>query len=251
MEVPEFPILPGSAPVLIIGASSFLGTNLFPRINDMYKVQTICTHLGQKVPYEFIQDKLYRCVIYLKPDADPMLKQVRGHVPVLSIGSGALVDFKAGRIPHNAYIEGKQALVEMSSVTIHPGFFIPNASHIDTGRGLHRETLLTLFGANAATLPASFSLDKAYYITPVDKLLEMIVRFIENPTQFHGEYPFGSVFPISRRALISDTSLEVNALYVNDMKRTKDEFGMEVSFEDCLQFGEQARAWVKKIENKA
>jgi hypothetical protein len=90
---------------------------------------------------------------------------------------------------------------------------------------------------------------KAYYMTPVDALITMIQRFIEEPTKFNGEYAFGSAMAISRSDLKHGIHFEdAKRVYASDMERAKQEFHMEVSDQDIGRFTEQAREWVKKIK---
>lgn len=230
--------------VLVVGASSFLGANLVPFLRSkQWHVDAVSTHNGERVSY----DKLfqYRCVVYLKPDADSLLNDCP--VPLVAIGSGALVDFNAGRIPENPYIEGKRKIVAMASCTIHPGFFIPDARHVDTGRGLHRETLMALFSPKA-TIPETFSLDKAYYMTPVQRLLELLERFVQRPNMYRGEFAFGTPMPISRRELLYKAS-SAGAMYVyaKEMCVTAETFDVEICDDTPANLAADAAAWVGQI----
>jgi hypothetical protein len=230
--------------VLVVGASSFLGANLVPFLRSkQWHVDSVSTHKGERVPY----DKLsrYRCVVYLKPDAEPLLNDCP--VPLVAIGSGALVDFNAGRIPENPYIEGKRKIVAMASCTIHPGFFIPDARHVDTGRGLHRETLMTLFSPKA-TIPETFSLDKAYYMTPVQRLLELLERFVQRPNMYRGEFAFGTPMPISRRELLHKAnSADAMYVYAKEMCVTAETFDVEICDDTPANLAADAAAWVGQI----
>jgi hypothetical protein len=227
---------------LIIGASSFLGANLVPYLRDRhYDVVSVSTHKNESIPYDKLSE--FKCVIYLKPDADERLNDCP--VPLLAIGSGALVDFNAGRINPNAYIEGKRKIVRMSSCTIHPGFFIPHPDHLDTGRGLHRDTLVTLFGG--APIPDTFSLDKAYYMTPVEALCIVIAKFIHNPHKYTGEFALGTPMTVSRRELRYKAPFANSPrIYEKEMQRTANIFGCVVN-ETPEQLGRDAEAWVQKI----
>lgn len=233
--------------ILLIGVSSFLGQNLLLFLKSKgYTVTTVSQHLGQKIPYDEL-DK-FSSVIYLKPDADSEFIEykVKDKVPVLAIGSGALVDFYAGRLKLNPYIEGKQKIVSMASCTIHPGFFIPSPNHVDTGRGLHRDTLITLFSGNQ--ISDSFNMDKSYYMTPVDKLLELILIFVKNPKQYVGEYAFGTHMPISRSQLLTlESTPQTERIYEEEMKHTKDVFNIEVTDEDIKNFKHNASEWVQNF----
>jgi len=233
--------------VLIIGASSFLGANLLPKIDpNTHDVTTISVHLGEQIPYEDIINKKYSCVVYLKPEADQKLIDInaREYVALLAIGSGSVVDFNAGRIVINPYVGEKLKLVKMSSVIIHPGFYIPDKNHKDTGRGLHRETLFNLF--NATNVPSEEYLKKAYYMTPVAKLIELIVRFIEKPTLFPiGEYAFGSKMAITRKELFEGTRPQGKHIYANNMALITKFLDMEVTDEDISHFTENAKSWVQ------
>jgi hypothetical protein len=206
-------------------------------------VETISTHKGERVPYDKLSQ--YRCVVYLKPDADLLLNDCP--VPLVAIGSGALVDFNAGRISSNAYVEGKRKIVAMASCTIHPGFFIPDARHVDTGRGLHRETLMTLFSSRT-TIPETFSLDKAYYMTPVQRLRDLIERFVQTPGLYRGEFAFGTPMPISRGELLHKASFaEAAYVYAKEMCVTAETFDVEICDDTPANLAADAAAWVGQI----
>lgn len=225
--------------VLIIGCSSFLGVNLLASLaNSNYNIDRVSEHLGDKIPYDNL-DK-YRCIIYLKPDVNQWLLEHKPNVPMLAIGSGALVDYYAGRIESNSYIEGKQKLVQMSTVTLHPGFFIPSMTDLDTGRGLHRETLVNLFSEHP-----NIDLEKAYYMTPVSALIKMITMFIDEPVKYQGEYPIGSPMKIARKELLNGIVPNREAIYANDMKRALEDFGVAVTTENIKQFKSNAEQWVR------
>lgn len=227
--------------VLIIGCSSFLGVNLLTSLQkSSYIIDQISEHLGDKIPYDDL-DK-YRCIVYLKPDASDKLLKNKPNIPILSIGSGALVDYYAGRTQINPYIKCKQKLVQMSTVTLHPGFFIPSATDLDTGTGLHRETLINLFSDNCI-----IDLEKGYYMTPVFALIKMITMFIDEPTKYNGEYPIGSSMKITRRELLNGIVPDREAIYEKNMKRAYEDFGVSVTREDIKCFKFNAEQWVENI----
>lgn len=232
--------------VLIIGASSFLGVNLIPHLRQNgFAVDLVSQHLGDAIDYDSLGK--YRCVLFLKPDADQGLIDccAKDQVPILAIGSGALVDFKAGRMKMNPYIEGKQKIVAMASATVHPGFYIPDATHADTGRGLHRDTLMTLFSGQP--IDDSFNMSKAYYMTPVSKLIQLIIAFAQDPSKYHGEYAFGSQMAISRGELHDGVVPDRERLYAVDMERARDEFGLEVTDNDVKEFRAHSSTWIARI----
>lgn len=235
--------------ILVIGASSFLGTNLIPYLERSgFVIRRVCQHLGDVIPYDELEQ--FRCVIYLKPDADQGLidRAAKNIVPILSIGSGALVDYNAGIIEYSPYIEGKEKIVVMSSVTIHPGFFIPDITHIDTGRGLHRSTLMTLFSGQP--IDASFNMTKAYYMTPVAKLIQMIVMYATDPSKYRDSYAFGTQMAITREELRDGAKPKGKPVYGVYMTNALKDFGLEITDKDIEKLRNDALAWVTHIVEK-
>lgn len=251
--------------ILIIGASSFLGVNLVKHLHSLrsslngmrsislvpFELTLISEHLGDVIPFDSLHT--FHAIFYLKPEFNAKLHEMnsKNEFPLLAIGSGAYIDYRKGTVDYNSYVQSKHGITQMATVTIHPGFFIPNETHADTGRGLHRNTLVKLFSPNNTTVDnlPDIDLSKAYYITPVDKLLNLMTKWALNPSLYQpGWYALGSCMAVTRKELWEKRVPPADRphIYADEMFKTAREFDISVTYEDVMFAGYSAKAWVKK-----
>ena len=131
-------------------------------------------------------------------------------VEVLTIGSGAVVDWMKGKQDIVAlsqinpdtklfasYIEEKIRAEKLSTLTIHPGFFLPHETTPFTWSGLHLKTCWEIF---APVFDESLNWGKDKYVTPMDRLAVLIENWVigklNNPKK--GGYAFGTQRSYSR-----------------------------------------------------
>lgn len=162
------------------------------------------------------------------------------NIPTLIIGSGAVVDWAAGRLKINDYVEGKLRAERESTTTIHPGFYIkdtPNdKASLFPWHGLHLETYKWLFSEK---FDVSKDWGKKYYITKISDMLTIIWKWIDNPEKYRGHFSVGSYKPIYRYEIrelsgltvpkeIRDkfASAQVENIYEHDMEKTENKFEM-------------------------
>lgn len=229
--------------ILIVGANSFLASAIIPvLISTGYQVQGLMRQ--RAYPKELIEQLRFfsddisdinlddiHAVLYFRPDYDEhVIQTIRAsNTPICTIGSGAVIDFRQAQqgkpdLEPNSYVTGKLLLVENSDLIIHPGFYIPNASQKDIGRGLHRDTLASLFREDTPPIPED-KMEKAYYMTSVPLLVNLFMKWLADPVSISGEFAFGTPMAISRRELRDNSTPSSDSKYLQEMEKTQRIFG--------------------------
>jgi hypothetical protein len=213
-------------------------------------------------------------VLYLSTHVStPILNFLRdSNVPTLAIGSGAATDWGMDRpgfsiveLSQNdntrefaEYIEGKARAERVATVTIHPGFYLPDENCPFTYSGLHIESCEKIF---AQSFDETFNWGKDKFVTPMGSLVHLIYvwtiaceyDYILNNT---GGFSFGSYSAYPRWKLrelsgfddvpqsIKDKYPYVcDDRYKSEMVRTSKAF--DASVPTVKRACEQARNWVE------
>lgn len=192
-------------------------------------------------------------------------------IDVLTIGSGAVVDWMKGKHtilslsqkeetkPFGSYIEGKLLSEKLSTLTIHPGFFLPQDNTPFTWSGLHLKTCWELF---APVFDETLNWGKDKYVTPIDNLADLIKKWVIGElTSKRSSYVFGTIRSYPRWKLrelsgfndvpgfikIKYPESGGSGEYQNDMEETKRDL-CDIPI-DVKSACVQARNWVELHES--
>jgi len=127
------------------------------------------------------------------------------NVKTLTIGSGAVTDWGNQREGFNivdlaqsegtrgfaSYIEGKARAERVSTVTVHPGFYLPEEDAPFTWSGLHLDSCEQIF---AREFNPEFKWGKAKFVTPIVNLSDLIFEWVSQDKfdSVKGGYSFGT-----------------------------------------------------------
>lgn len=241
--------------VLIIGSTSSLFATLYPKLrktafdihtmirdrenlNDKQKEWRLFLQANTKVVQNLTRIDL--CVYMSSVDDIDLLSDLEQHdIPTLVIGSGAVIDWKHGRIPMNPYVEGKLRASMYATTTIHPGFYLPDSNSRDVGSGLHVETLRKIFGPEDPT----FNYGKPKYITSMGLLSDLIIDWLSGPSQYNGlQLAFGSTHAYTRREIKENKGTSSEPIYQSEMVKTN-EHSMFIHDADVSEYIRNAQAW--------
>lgn len=241
--------------LLIIGVTSSLFSTVLPKLSKNITIHTIIRNrddLNEKQQkwrtflksntVEFTDiNKIDLCIYMSSVDDIEILQSLETqNIPILLIGSGAVIDWKHGRIPMNSYIEGKLRALMFATTTIHPGFYLPNAQTQDVGSGLHVDTIRKIFGDYDST----FNYEKSKYITSMDLLSDFIIQWIQHPYLYTGkQFAFGTPFAMSRMQIRENNTIEHERLYEDEMSYTFKVSGLK--HKNITDMIEDARKWYK------
>lgn len=224
-----------------------------------------------------VKDNIRTDVLYLSTKVSTYVLNCLteySNVRVLAIGSGAVTDWGNGREGFDIvglaqsegtrgfakYIEDKARAERISTVTIHPGFYLPEPDAPFTWSGLHLDSCEQIF---APTFNSDFNWGKAKFVTFVGDLAGLIEEWITNPDlqSVQGGYSFGTDRAYQRWELreaagFTDVPDSVKAKYPVDneqyysrnMRETANVFGKRVcSVEDASK---SAREWVESHQSE-
>ena len=240
----------GSDEDLIHHVSSYVSKNI--SFKARFKVLYLSTEISMKV-LSFLRDS---------------------NIPTLAIGSGAVTDWGNDRggfdiVTLSAtestrgfakYIERKARAERIATITIHPGFYLPQEDSPFTWSGLHIDSCEQIFSKE---FNENFNWGKDKFFTPMALIAELIFNWAIR-TDFSylcGGYDCGtdSAYPrwkLRELAGFQDVPDSVkekypfsnDSRYAVNMKRTRDTFGFtQISPEQACN---QARKWVEKHESE-
>lgn len=215
-------------------------------------------------------------VLYLSTKISlDILRQLRSRkVQTLAIGSGATTDWGNGRdgfdiveLAQNEntrgfaeYIEGKARAERVATVTVHPGFYLPDDICPFTFSGLHMDSCEQIFGNK---FNKQFNWGKDKFVTPMGDLTDLIQKWVDSGDSLHarGGYSYGTDCAYPRWKLrelsgFNDVPQHIKEKYPFDesenrysdnMKTTVKTFGVEQSAikDACVA----ARRWVENNQN--
>jgi len=212
--------------LLIIGATSSLFATLYPKIGPQFNVYTIIRNRDglnkkQEEWRSFLKQntnivtditKIDICVYMSSVDDIALLSKLQQNdIPTLLIGSGAVIDWKLGRMSMNPYIEKKLRAAMFATTTIHPGFYLPDSESKDVGSGLHIDTIRKIFGPE----DSSFNYGKPKYITSMSLLTDLIIIWLKNPVPYTGkQLAFGTSGVYTRREIKDNTFNTIDKILV-------------------------------------
>ena len=243
--------------LLIIGSTSSLFATLYPKLEvRSFVIHTIIRdreNLNDKQQEwrSFLKENtkvvtdlsgIDLCVYMSSVDDLNQLSELeKNNIPTLLIGSGAVIDWKHGRIPMNPYIEGKLRASMFATTTIHPGFYLPGSNSKDVGSGLHIETIRKIFGQEDLT----FNYGKPKYVTSMSLLSELIIDWLKRPSHYKGhQLAFGSTRAYTRREIKENKNIDREHLYAGEMKKTH-QLSL-LSHDNVSEYFHQAQTWCKR-----
>lgn len=283
--------------IIVFGLTSSLGAVLLPYLEYHYSITTFVRTLDNEssekkkwketllnelhintIIYDHTKENdLYQkfktiadkadMVLYLSSVGDLKVLEIcrEKDLPNLVIGSGAFTDWLAGRIDitkvpssFGEYVQGKARETFLAFTMIHPGFYLSPKDSKYVGSGLHVDTLKFLF---AEDFDETKSWGKDKFVTPMNLLCELIVKWCKNPSRYQGfQGPFGTSSSYPRQELRGLADLDVpekvkskypfrqDNKYKREMKRTRDMFDMEPITEKVLKRAcVESKEWASKL----
>lgn len=194
------------------------------------------------------------------------------NVQTLTIGSGAVTDWgnqregfdivdfaqNEGTRGFASYIEGKARAERVSTVTVHPGFYLPEEDAPFTWSGLHLDSCEQIFAREFNPEFKWGGKGKAKFVTPVADLSDLIFKWVSDDTlsSVRGGYSFGTNRVYQRWELreaagftdVPDSikekfPVDTEERYFRNMLKTFNAFGKRCSSVESA--AKSARKWVE------